>query len=248
MHFSKQHSQEMSKLLFFIFLSLHFYNCTKIEDSSKAFFTADIITADPEFWYTNQPVNFIIKISPYYPENQRYFVNYQSFGGEGKLYINDKVIANNSTIPINNQNNLTYIPLSLGEHRLVFKLNSTSGYESEIVYGIPVFKHPINISMLSSEEYYTNEEWTIEYSVTESGQTSSSLQCKYKILQGEGNLKLPEEIFPGKNQLSYYPSQAGLHVGRIWFTNQFGYSQAFDMQLIVQDRKTPVTNGRKIYN
>lgn len=222
-------------------------SCRKhIERPINPTFSIDLIKEEVppgHTFYANVPVEFALQIKhpSTSPTNIQAYASLQA--GEGEIIINGEK-SNDTIIHIENGSTpISYFPLSLGEHRLQFRLFTDEGYTAEAVYALSVPEYSISIVPDDIEIIYAGETADIGFHIYERGNMQGhKLQADLAISKGDGEASMPAPAIPnqkegsyqittGKNVIRYLPHYQGEHIVRIRFTNSYGYQQFFNLTL-----------------
>lgn len=185
----------MNKLILGIISFTLITACCQKNEEAPASFTTDITGTNNNEKYANVPTTFTINFTQ---DNNytsgKYLLRYSAESGKGELFIKDQKIQENKEKEFSDKElQVSYFPLTIGEHRLRFRM-SRDGYETESVYAISVQDYSVSLSPSPIEETYVNQPVYIDFNLTQKNHPGD-FSASIKIVKGAGNVfivKSPE--------------------------------------------------------
>lgn len=223
-------------------------SCKKhIERPINPTFSIDLIKEEVppgHTFYANVPVEFALQVKhpSTSPTNIQAYASIQA--GKGEIVINGEKSTDRCISISEGDTPVSYFPLSLGEHRLQFRLFNDEGYTAEVVYSLSVPEYSIAITSNDIAVIYEQEPIDIGFHIAERGnEQGNGLRADLTVSKGGGEVSMPVPSLPnqdgsmsyhiqtGENEIRYLPYSSGEHIVKIRFTNSYGYQQFFNMTL-----------------
>ena len=210
-------------------------------------FSVDLITergSPNHIHYANVPARFSLQVKHPSTSLIKIQVYASTPAGKGEIVINGEKSTDRCISISEGDTPVSYFPLSLGEHRLQFRLFNDEGYTAEVVYSLSVPEYSIAITPNDIAVIYEQEPISIGFHIAERGnEQGNGLRADLTVSKGGGEVSMPVPSLPnqdgsmsyhiqtGENEIRYLPYSSGEHIVKIRFTNSYGYQQFFNMTL-----------------